>query len=91
MYRFKIAPSFNEINKEVINPALEGKRKDEQLAFLRRELNLSEDMELLLTDETIRELRGQWRDKLLQERGKNDPKVIEFIGFTATILDTLVD
>src|SRR3989344_4333083 len=80
-----------EINKGVINPALEGKKKEEQLAFLKQELGLPQDAELPLTDETIRELRGQWRDKLLQEKAENDPKIAEFIGFTATVLDTLVD
>jgi len=80
-----------EINKGVINPALEGKKKDEQLAFLKQKLDFPEDAELPLTDETIRELRGRWRDKLLQEKAENDPKMAEFIGFTATVLDTLVD
>lgn len=80
-----------EINKGVINPALEGKKKNEQLAFLKQELGLPGDVEVPLTDEMIRELRGQWRDKLLQEKAENDPNIAEFIAFTGTILDTLAD
>lgn len=79
------------INKEVINPVLEGKNQMEQIAILKEKLEIPEDEELPITDRTIKRLRREWRDKILEKGVETDPELAEFIGFTGAILDTLVD